>query len=134
MERLCLRYVQSFSRESFKTDVCKEMYSYMPSEHRQFLNAVAKLPSLGEYVSRKSGDDGLAAVYNECLQRLSDWRSRHIGVVTTHIVSPSRKEHRLNSSNGALNGVDDANLQGTGGSALIPFLKQARLETIEAQV
>jgi indoleamine 2,3-dioxygenase len=105
----------------------------MPSEHRKFLNAVSKLPSIGDYVARRSGDDRLAAVYNECLQRLSEWRSRHIGVVTTHIVSPSRKTQGLKSPGGDSD-VNDSELQGTGGSALIPFLKQARLETMEAQI
>ena len=111
----------------------------MPSEHRSFLDVVAKLPSLRDYVDSRPDDQRLVDVYNGCLQQLSNWRSRHIGVVTTHIVSPARNEqpkgkkpHPEEVTEG-LSVKDESQLKGTGGSALIPFLKQAKQETLDAR-
>jgi indoleamine 2,3-dioxygenase len=114
----------------------QEMRSYMPEEHRGFLEAISKLPSLRSYVETRSSDARLLSAYNGCLKELSAWRSRHIGVVTTHIVMPARKAQvgsqirSVDSVNDRLDTTDDSELQGTGGSALIPFLKQAKEETL----
>ena len=115
------------------------MREYMPREHRDFLNVVAKLPSLREYVDTRADDQKLKAVYNGCLEQLSTWRSRHIGVVTTHIVSQARKERPAGEKpdpeevTQGLSVKDESSLKGTGGSALIPFLKQAKQETLDSR-
>ena len=100
----------------------------MPIEHRQLLEEVENLPSLREYVESRQDNRTLVGAYNNCLQKLANWRSRHIGAVTTHIVSPSRSaqpaQHRPDPEH-----VKE--LQGTGGSALIPFLKSAKEDTME---
>ena len=111
----------------------------MPLEHRNFLKVVAQLPSLREYVDSRADDQKLVAVYNGCLRELSTWRSRHIGVVTTHIVSQARKERPAGKKpdpdevTEGLSVKDESSLQGTGGSALIPFLKQAKQETLDTR-
>ena len=112
----------------------------MPSEHRKFLTEVGQLPALREYVDGRSNNERLRVVYNGCLKALSDWRRRHIGVVTTHIVTPARKqqpnEQQLNAEEvtDCLSVKDESALKGTGGSALIPFLKQAKQETVECHI
>ena len=117
----------------------KEMWLYMPREHRTFLELVAKLPSLREYVGARPDDQKLNRTYNGCLQELASWRSRHIGVVTTHIVTPSRNEQREGRKpdpeevTDGLSVQDESKLKGTGGSPLIPFLKQAKQETLDAR-
>ena len=111
----------------------------MPREHRTFLDNVAKLPPLRKYVESRPDDRRLINVYNDCLQQLSAWRSRHIGVVTTHIVTQSRNERPKDEKpdpdevTDGLSVKDESKLQGTGGSALIPFLKQAKQETLDAR-
>ncbi len=114
------------------------MRAYMPLEHRDFLKVIAARRSLREYIDSRAEDPRLVDAYNECLQQLSSWRSRHIGVVTTHITSQARNEHRKgekpdpNEVTDGLSVQDESKLQGTGGSALIPFLRQAKQETLDA--
>jgi indoleamine 2,3-dioxygenase len=116
------------------------MASYMPREHRVFLHNTAKLPSLRDYVESRPDDVRLFCAYNGCLQELSNWRSRHIGVVTTHIITQSRNEKPVGKRpdpeevTDGLSVVDESKLQGTGGSALIPFLKQAKKETLDSRI
>lgn len=111
----------------------------MPFEHRTFLEVVAKLPSLREYVESRSSDRKLVDIYNECIQQLSTWRSRHIGVVTTHIVNQARKARPTGEKpypqdvTEGLSVKDESSLKGTGGSALIPFLKQAKQESLDSR-
>lgn len=110
----------------------------MPSQHRAFLHDVAQLPSLRWYLENQRADEKLMIIYNECLQQLASWRSKHIAVVTTHIIMPSRKlvpelqKPKPEEVKQVLSVTDESQLRGTGGSALIPFLKQARQETLEA--
>lgn len=116
------------------------MRSYTPFEHRQLLATVAGLPSIKSFVEQRSEEKELKEAYNSCLKQLAAWRSKHIGVVTTHIVTPARKlapsaQRPLPEEvREGLSVKDEAELQGTGGSALIPFLKQTRLDTVEAAV
>jgi indoleamine 2,3-dioxygenase len=111
----------------------------MPREHREFLDAVEKPPSIREFVESRPDDKTLVDAYNSCLQQLSNWRSRHTGIVTTHIVNPARKQKPEGAKPApeevreGLSVKDESALQGTGGSALIPFLKQARQETLDAR-
>lgn len=115
------------------------MYAYMPSEHRRFLEAVTEMPSLREFVDSNPEHRQLVDTYNGVLEQLSSWRSKHIGVVTTHIITPSRHEQpkekrpEPDEVTDGLSVKDESSLKGTGGSALIPFLKQAKAETLDAR-
>lgn len=106
----------------------------MPRVHREFLTEAARLPSLREYV-QECEDTEIIEAYNECMKVLQAWRKKHIAVVSKYIVQPARKEAKRAAtmdanvrSDSPLDGEDGA-LQGTGGSALIPFLRQAVAET-----
>ena len=110
----------------------------MPGRHREFLKQVASLPSIRSFVEKYPDDTKLCGAYDECLRQLRLWRGKHIAVVSKYIVQPARAEAK-GQINGHLgtNGISDdfqaesgEQLQGTGGSALIPFLRQARDETI----
>jgi indoleamine 2,3-dioxygenase len=115
------------------------MRTYMPREHREFLDVAEKLPSIRDFVESRPDDKTLVDAYNSCLQQLSNWRSRHTGVVTTHIVNQARKQKPAEvrpdpeEVRDGLSVKDEYALQGSGGSALIPFLKQARQETLNAR-
>ena len=112
----------------------------MPKEHRDFLEAVSNLPSLGSFVEAQSSDERLSSAYNACVKELAAWRCKHIGVVTTHIVTPARKAKALSErqsvdeTKDGSSTTDESTLQGTSGSALIPFLKHAKEETLDSCV
>ena len=114
------------------------MRSYMPIEHRELLNKVESLPSLREYTEERKDNRSLVEAYNNCLQKLAGWRSKHIGAVTTHIVSPSRnalpQKSNAESVEDGLGGQDEGSLKGTGGTALIPFLKSAKEDTMGSRI
>lgn len=88
----------------------------MPRKHRQFLEEVAKLPTIRSIVEQHPEDTELTQAYNECMKTLRTWRSTHIAVVSKYIISPARRA--------------EGELLGTAGSALVPFLRQTRDETV----
>ena len=107
----------------------------MPGLHRDFLDEVSKLPSLREYVDANSSDTELIGAYDDCLRRLRSWRGKYIAVVSKYIVQPAREAERVAKVdkievNGPAETDEEWELQGTGGSALIPFLRQARDDTV----
>ena len=101
------------------------MWQYMPGQHRAFLQHVSTLRSLRKLVDANDDAD-LRQSYERCLKELRSWRSAHIAVVSKYIVRPARQAA---NGDGDVDDADDA-LKGTGGSALIPFLKQTRDETL----
>lgn len=122
---------KSLDTEGSET-VFDEMRGYMPGHQRAFLDEVETMESLASFVEGKADDKALVQAYNDVLEELARWRSRHIGVVTTHIVNEARKEQNGIKPDEVKDGLsvkDESELQGTGGSALIPFLKGARLDT-----
>ena len=107
----------------------------MPQPHREFLVEVSKLPSLRQYVEANAGDFKLKSAYDGCMQKLRGWRGKHIATVSKYIVQPAREEQRaVVAENIEVTGASDTDqdweLQGTGGSALIPFLRQSRDDTV----
>jgi hypothetical protein len=54
------------------------------------------------------------------MKTLRTWRSTHIAVVSKYIISPARRA--------------EGELLGTAGSALVPFLRQTRDETVGVEI
>lgn len=109
-------------------------------------------------------DPALAHAYDTTLHALRTFRDKHIQIVSRYIIIPAREKHKSTlvttsrpttakptdpsalkktsntsasiASNKGLAGVDASKkgFRGTGGTALIPFLKQARDETTENAV
>lgn len=110
----------------------------MPGKHREFLEKVSELPTLRGFVEENPMDERLTEAYNECMKQLRLWRSTHIAIVSKYIVGPARKEAGDRASMNAHTEEDgsgmsksgDNGLLGTGGSALVPFLRQSRDETV----
>ena len=133
--------VASKSRHSF----IHEMRNYMPGPHRQFLEHVDAVANIREFVESRKSDVALSCAYDGCLAMLRALRDKHIQMVSRYIIVKSR-EARNNAPRdgpGAMNlahvrqesgNGSKKNLRGTGGTALIPFLKQARDETEEPAV
>lgn len=135
------------SRNSFIHD----MRSYMPGPHRRFLEHVSRVAELRDYVERHQADRALCLAYDACLAMLRSLRDKHIQMVSRYIIVKSRAHSRSLSPRAAppprrnLAHVapepvrpdgrqGSKSLRGTGGTALIPFLKQARDETGEPAI
>ncbi|GKT97763.1 indoleamine 2,3-dioxygenase [Colletotrichum tofieldiae] len=126
--------------------------------HARFLKDVSSVANIREFVESRKDDRNLCLAYDACLAMLSAFRDKHIAIVTRYIILPSREvrarsrsrspkaaRQRLNLATASRqrqsvqgSNIDTAggkkNLKGTGGTALIPFLKQARDETGEPAV
>lgn len=118
----------------------QEMKAYMPGQYRRFLDAVAALPLNMRTIVEKHGqhDPELTRAFDECMEKMREWRGKHINIVTRYIVLPSKKANAVaaaaasGTENGEVTSDDKGaeDMQGTGGSALMPFLKGARDETV----
>ena len=135
-----------------KTTVEKEEKSfhaqvreYMPGPHARFLRHVAQIGNIRELAllpPKTEQQTRLRAAYTAATDSLAEFRNKHIRIVTRYIVIPSKQHHNaqqptsnntkknLATSSDALN--KDEELTGTGGTALMPFLKQTRDETKRA--
>lgn len=109
-----------------KHEFIKEMRSYMPGPHRRFLEDLSRISNLRDFVSSypesRVGDE-LREAYDACLVGLRRFREIHIQIVSRYIVVPSRKTTVKKANPGGETG--------TGGTQLLPFLKQVREETME---
>jgi indoleamine 2,3-dioxygenase len=118
------------------------MRGHMPGKHREFLDEVAKLPSIRTFVDANPAHEELRRAFDDCLKELRLWRGKHIAVVSKYVIRPARlaaaksevvveaeqvNEERSDGLGGM--GTEGGDIQGTGGSALIPFLRQTRDET-----
>ena len=133
----------------------RDMRRYMPGPHARFLEAVGDVSNIRAFVEERAATDRpLAIAYDACLTMLRAFRDIHIAIVTRYIVLPSRavrarsrsrspetarkasqlqQQQQQNLATASRN-ADKRNVKGTGGTALIPFLKQARDETGEPAV
>ncbi|OKL63377.1 hypothetical protein UA08_01691 [Talaromyces atroroseus] len=126
----------------------QEMRQYMPREHRRFLEHVGSVANIREFVDARRSDKALCLAYDASLAMLRDLRDKHIQVVSRYIIVKSREQRRNSvSTNPPISRpvmnlanvrhgdkAGSKKLRGTGGTALIPFLKQARDETGEPAI
>lgn len=66
-----------------------EMRKYMPGPHARFLNDVASVANIRDFVESANHNEARLA-YDACLAMLSNLRDKHIAIVTRYIVTPSR--------------------------------------------
>lgn len=129
----------------------QDMRSYMSGPHRRFLEHTTSVANIREFVEANRHDHQLTLAYDACLAMLRSFRDKHIQIVTRYIivksresrsegrsVSPEATRKPINIATASKDASDDQsgkrNLKGTGGTALIPFLKQARDETGEPTI
>ncbi|KNC77200.1 hypothetical protein SARC_10335 [Sphaeroforma arctica JP610] len=96
---------------------------YMPRKHREFLEALMEAPSLHGFVQSPHGSADAKHGYNRAVLALENFRTKHIKIVATYIITPASKR-----------APSLASYRGTGGSSIMPFLKQVRSETREQLV
>ncbi|KAI4636645.1 hypothetical protein J4E83_001602 [Alternaria metachromatica] len=125
----------------------QDMRNYMPGPHRRFLEHMESVANLREYVTSNRRDRALTTSYDACLAMLRSLRDKHIQLVSRYIIIKSRETQstarslspkpantqRVNLAN-TMARTGSKKLRGTGGTALIPFLKQARDETGEPAI
>lgn len=116
-----------------------EMRAYMPGSHRRFLEDVDSIANIRSFVEERRNDPALRLAYDACLSMLRNMRDKHIQMVSRYIIVQARGARQASQSGQPIRGMnlstavpsDSKKLRGTGGTALIPFLKQARDETRE---
>ncbi|KAI1323306.1 IDO-domain-containing protein [Xylariaceae sp. FL0255] len=118
----------------------EEVRLYMPGPHRRFLHAVSRMDSIREYVLASGTAPDRAQLrlsYQEATKALGDFRNGHMQLVTRYIIVPSRKPmpsastRELNLATVSSRSIHTNELTGTGGTALIPFLRTIRDETYQ---
>lgn len=122
----------------------QEMRSYMPGPHRRFLEHVNAVANIREFVEARRSDKALCIAYDACLYMLRTMRDKHIQMVSRYIIiqskgareqtQPAARNTAKPQNLASTRPVDKKKLRGTGGTALIPFLKQARDETGEPAI
>lgn len=94
-----------------------EMRESLPNEFQEFIKALANAPSIRDFCLLHPTSD-VAGEFNRACKAIKDFRDLHIQVATRYIILQSKEK----------------NLVGTGGTNLIPFLKQTRQETEDAMI
>lgn len=115
-----------------------EVRGYMPGDHRRFLSYIARLDSIRDLamsVPTTPEQHRLQETFTAVIGVLRNFRSKHIQIVTRYVILPSKQpwegtRQNLASLSSACG--RDEQLTGTGGTILLPFLKQAREETAVA--
>ncbi|KAL1917843.1 uncharacterized protein VTP21DRAFT_3677 [Calcarisporiella thermophila] len=97
-----------------------EMRGYMLGAHRQFIEKLEEHPYIREYVHKSMSED-LVEEYNKCIQNIKAFRDYHVQIVTRYIIIQAKIFNKDNA-------------QGTGGTAIIPFLRQLRDETNQGEI
>ncbi|KAM8784393.1 indoleamine 2,3-dioxygenase 2 isoform 2-T2 [Rhynchonycteris naso] len=111
-------------------DFLLRMRDYMPPSHRAFVEEIQSAPSLRGLVL-SSGNGQLLTAYNQCVEALAELRSYHITMVTKYLITAAAKAKGRKPSH--LPGPDQAlEERGTGGTAVLSFLKSVRNKTLEA--
>ncbi|CAI4034479.1 hypothetical protein SMKI_10G2720 [Saccharomyces mikatae IFO 1815] len=132
------------SKGKSKVNYLDEMKKYMPREHREFLYHLASVCNIREYVSLNPSNRPLQEAYGHCISKLKTFRDNHIQIVTKYIILPSNSKQCASNKSGVLSPIEpntkaincsgakvaSAKTIGTGGTRLMPFLKQCRDETI----
>ncbi|RGP71787.1 indoleamine 2,3-dioxygenase [Fusarium sporotrichioides] len=117
-------------------DIVKD---YMPGPHRRFLTHIARMGSIRELALQTPHtveQERLQEVFSAATDALTVFRNKHIQIVTRYIILPSRQGNVTkgpqNLASSSLKKGREEELTGTGGTTLVPFLKQSRDETSEA--
>jgi indoleamine 2,3-dioxygenase len=106
----------------------------MPQGHRRFIEQIESTANIRDYVQRFLLEDDITAIYNLAVSKVASFRDIHIQIVARYIVGPSRRPLRslsdgMNLAIASSNRSSRIGLFGTGGTDLMPFLKQNRDET-----
>ena len=123
-----------------KPSFMSRMQSYMPRNHRLFLDHLKANPRPLRNFVVDSNDTKLLAAYNAAVMALKEFRDAHMIIATLYIVSPARRAVKLSASLAGSGDRDQGKsphptesgeVKGTGGTDLVKFLKDTRTRTKE---
>ena len=97
----------------------------MPGPHANLISDIESIANIRQYVVEHGDNAVLTAAYNAAVASVSDFRDQHIRIATRYVILPSRMASQEKPAQGLI---------GTGGTKLVPFLRQARDETLAAAV
>ena len=113
------------------------MEQYMPRHHRAFLQYLRthSHTTIRGMMSDRVGEaegvvESLRAAYDGAVMSMKKLRDGHIRVATLYIVNQARRQAAVPSA--GENAVLE--MKGTGGTSLVPFLKECRDNTLRATV
>ncbi|KAE8349670.1 Indoleamine 2,3-dioxygenase [Aspergillus coremiiformis] len=121
-----------------KNGYMQEMRNYMPGPHRRFLEMLARVSNIRAYALSHKPDSPVRDAYNTAVMSLGVFRDSHIQIVTRYIIlaakskRPSNGPTQINLATLTTSKMRDSiekvtgGIHGTGGTDLIPFLKQTR--------
>lgn len=113
-------------------DYLMDMRQYMPRKHREFLAAIDTESCIRDFVMKNKDNSALILAYDACLAMIKLFRDKHIQVVTRYVVLQAKQAPKMGSLLTLRSGLAKKKLgaeKGTGGTSLLPFLKQCRDET-----
>lgn len=127
-----------FFSATYKTDMVQEMRNYMPGPHRRFLEMLGRIAYIRPYAMSHKAESSVRDAYNTAVMALGRFRDTHIQIVTRYIIMAARMAPpadvpvQINLASATTDQVKVSQekvtegLAGTGGTDLIPFLKQTR--------
>ncbi|KAF8808418.1 Indoleamine 2,3-dioxygenase [Phlegmacium glaucopus] len=106
------------------------MQSYMPKNHRMFLDHLKSNPRPLRMFVKDSNDEALLAAFNRAVLSLKEFRDAHMIIAALYILGPARREakRRMEAS---VSSTPRQPMKGTGGTNLVKFLKDTRNRTKE---
>ncbi|PWY87758.1 indoleamine 2,3-dioxygenase [Aspergillus heteromorphus CBS 117.55] len=121
-----------------RTGFMQGMRNYMPGPHRRFLEMLVRTSNVREYALSHNAESPLRDAYNTAVMSLGSFRDRHVRMVTRYIIMaarippPNQTSSLVNLATTTSTLMDKSHdkvaegVRGTGGTDLIPFLKQTR--------
>lgn len=99
----------------------KEMRTYMPPEHRAFIESLERRTPVRAFVQR-SGRPSLISAYNACAEAVEKFRSLHLEYAARYIFHQAQTDSK------------NPHAVGTGGTPFMQYLKKHRDETGHSRV
>ena len=111
-----------------KNDYLTQIRKYMPSAHRDFLSYIENdTPNLLVIVQQHRD---IVPIYISCVEKLSSFRSRHMGLIYSYIYEPAKKNEKEKGIIKEIKGTGGTELKlGEKDNSLKCMLKQFREET-----
>ncbi|XP_041367317.1 myoglobin-like [Gigantopelta aegis] len=109
-----------------KQKFLNKMRDYMPPAHSKLIEDVGNSSNFLKNLVNKTNNNRLQEAFNACVAAVTHLRSYHIQLVTKYIVIMANRNR-----SGKFEAVSK---KGTGGTDLLPFLKELRDDTKETMV
>ncbi|OGM40712.1 indoleamine 2 [Aspergillus bombycis] len=121
-----------------KNGFMQEMRNYMPGTHRRFLEMLTRVSNVRAYALSHKANSPIRDAYNTAVMSLGVFRDSHIQIVTRYIIMAAKTKPlssdstQVNLATSTTTHMRDktekltGGIHGTGGTDLIPFLKQTR--------